>query len=83
MGDKVRLATRGASVRASRNSSQALTKARMPAVNTPGAVSGITTCQSAPSREQPSIIAAFSRSRGMSWKNEISTSVHTGIDSTA
>ena len=71
------------SVSASRNSSHALTKARIAAVNTPGAVSGITTCHSAPTRVQPSIIAAFSRSFGMSWKKEISTSVQTGIDRTA
>jgi len=67
---------------ASRNSSQALTNARMPAVNTPGAASGTTTRHSAPSRVQPSIIAAFSRSRGMLWKNPTSTSVHTGRFST-
>ena len=67
---------------ASRNSSQALTKARMPAVNTPGAASGTTTRHRAPRRVQPSIIAAFSRSLGMLWKKLTSTSVHTGRLST-
>ncbi|ANH07267.1 hypothetical protein shn_24440 (plasmid) [Shinella sp. HZN7] len=67
---------------ASRNSSQALTKARMPAVKTPGAQSGTTTLKSAPIRVQPSIIAAFSRSRGMPSKKETSISVQTGSDST-
>jgi hypothetical protein len=33
-------------------------------------------------RVQPSIIAAFSRSAGMSWKKLAITSVHTGMLST-
>ena len=81
--DSVRMLTRFIIVSASRNSSQALTNARIAAVNTPGADSGITTLNSAPTREQPSIIAAASRSGGMSWKKLAITSVHTGIDSTA
>ena len=54
----------------------------MPAVNTPGAASGTTTRHSAPIRVQPSIIAAFSRSRGMPWKKLASISVHIGRLST-
>ena len=52
-------------------------------MNTPGADSGMTTRNSAPTREQPSTIAAASRSGGMSWKKLAITSVHTGSDSTA
>jgi len=78
----VRMAALALSDRASKNSSQAFTKAKMPAVNTPGAASGNTTCHSAPRREQPSIMAAFSRSRGMLWKKLTSTRVHTGRLST-
>ena len=49
----------------------------------PGAESGMMTLNSAPTREQPSTIAAASRSGGMSWKKLAITSVHTGSDSTA
>ena len=68
--------------KASKNSSQALTKARMPAVNTPGALKGMTTRHRAPNREQPSIMAAFSKSLGMLWKKLTNTSVQTGKFST-
>src|ERR1022692_1461199 len=66
--ESVRMLARFIIVNASRNSSQALTKARIAAVNTPGADSGMTTLNNAPMREQPSIIAAASRSGGISWK---------------
>ena len=81
--DSVRLLTRFIIVNASRNSSHALMNARIAAVKTPGADSGITTRNSAPTREQPSTIAAASRSAGMSWKKLAITSVHTGNDNTA
>ena len=68
--------------KANKNSSQALTKAKMPAVKTPGAAKGTTTCHKAPMRVQPSIMAAFSRSRGMPWKKLTNTKVHTGKLST-
>src|SRR3712207_7551731 len=64
--------------RASRNSSQAFTKARIPAVKTPGAESGTTTLNKAPMRVQPSIMAEFSRSRGMPSKNDTRIKVQTG-----
>ena len=75
----VRIAWRLLSVRASRNSSQAFTNERIAAVNTPGPASGMTTRQRAPIREQPSAIAAFSRSAGMSWKKLAMTRVQTGM----
>jgi hypothetical protein len=78
----VRTAGLALSDSANKNSSQAFTKARMPAVKTPGAASGSTTRARAPSRVQPSIMAAFSRSRGMLWKKLTSTKVHTGKLST-
>ena len=80
---KVRLATRGHSVSARRNSSQALTKARMPAVKTPGAVSGTTTRQRAPSRRAAVDEGGVLEVGGMSWKKATSTRVQTGIDRTA
>ena len=61
-----------------RNSSHAFTNAMMPAVKTPGAARGNTTRNKLPSRVQPSIIAAFSISFGMSWKKLTSINVQIG-----
>ena len=81
--DSVRMLTRFIIVNANGNSSHALTNARIAAVKTPGAESGMTIRNSAPTREQPSTIAAASRSGGISWKKLAITSVQTGCDITA
>ncbi len=53
----------------------------IPAVTMPGADTGAITRKSVPTRVQPSMSAALSRSLGMSWKKLVRISVAMGSES--
>ncbi len=65
-------------ISANRNSFQETRKAKMAATTSPGAAIGITIRINTPRREQPSIIAASSTSRGTSTKNPIRSQIENG-----